>query len=151
MRRRELLAAAAACAVCAVLPATADEIFAGDLTISDAFARASPMMAQAGAGFLTITNSGDADRLVGATSEVAEIVELHTHVEDNGMLSMRKVDAIDVPARGRVALKPGSFHIMFIKLKGELKQGERIAATLVFERAGNIAVTLPVKAAGAMN
>lgn len=151
MKRREFLAAAAACAVFAAFPALADDVKLGNLTISGAFARASPMMAQAGAGFMLISNAGEADKLVAAKSDVSEVVELHTHIEENGMKAMRKVDFIDVPANGAVELKPGSFHVMFIKLKGELKEGSEVEATLVFEKAGEVAVKMPVKGPGAMN
>lgn len=151
MFRREFLAAAAAFAAYAANPALADDVKLGNLTVSGAFARASPMMAQAGAGFMIITNAGEADKLVAAKSDISEVVELHTHIEENGMKAMRKVDFIDVPASGSVELKPGSFHVMFIKLKDQLKEGQQVAVTLVFEKAGEVAVTLPVKGPGAMN
>lgn len=151
MKRRDFLAAAAACAVFAALPALADDVTIGNLTISGAFARSSPMMAQAGAGFMTIANGGEADKLVAAKSGVSEVVELHTHVEENGMKAMRKVDFIDVPANGMVELKPGSYHVMFINLKDGLKEGTEVATTLVFEKAGEVTVMLPVKGPGAMN
>lgn len=151
MKRRELLAAAAACAVAAAFPALADDVKLANLKISGAFARASPVMAQAGAGFMTIANAGAADRLVAAKSGVSEVVELHTHIEENGMKAMRKVDFIDVPANGAVELKPGSFHVMFIKLKERLQEGSLVEVTLVFEKSGEVAVKLPVKGPGAMN
>ena len=151
MIRREFLAAAAMFAAYAINPALADDVKLGNLTISGAFARASPMMAQAGAGFMTIANSGEADRLVAARSDVSEVVELHTHIEENGMKAMRKVDFIDVPANGAVELKPGSFHVMFINLKAPLKEGEQVDVTLIFEKSGEVAVSLPVKGPGAMN
>jgi copper(I)-binding protein len=151
MFRREFLAAAAAFAAYAANPALADDVKLGNLTVSGAFARASPMMAQAGAGFMIITNAGEADKLTAAKSDISEVVELHTHIEENGMKAMRKVDFIDVPASGSVELKPGSFHVMFIKLKDQLKEGQQVTVTLVFEKAGEVAVTLPVKGPGAMN
>ncbi len=151
MFRRDFLAAAVVFTAYAVSPALADDVKLGNLTVSGAFARASPMMAQAGAGFMIITNAGEADKLVAAKSDISEVVELHTHIEENGMKAMRKVDFIDVPASGSVELKPGSFHVMFIKLKDQLKEGQHVAVTLVFEKAGEVAVTLPVKGPGAMN
>lgn len=151
MIRREFLAAAAILAAYAVSPALADDVKLGNLTVSGAFARASPIMAQAGAGFMTIANAGEADKLVAARSDVSKVVELHTHIEENGMKAMRKVDFIDVPANGSVELKPGSFHVMFIKLKDQFKEGQQVDVTLVFEKAGEVAVTLPVKGPGAMN
>lgn len=151
MFRRDFLAAAVVFTAYAVSPALADDVKLGNLTVSGAFARASPMMAQAGAGFMIITNAGEADKLIAAKSDISEVVELHTHIEENGMKAMRKVDFIDVPASGSVELKPGSFHVMFIKLKDQLKEGQQVAVTLVFEKAGEVAVTLPVKGPGAMN
>lgn len=151
MIRREFLAAAAMFAAYAITPALADDVKLGNLTVSGAFARASPMMAQAGAGFMTIANGGEADKLVAAKSDVSEIVELHTHIEENGMKAMRKVDFIDVPANGSVELKPGSYHVMFINLKERLQQGETIKVTLVFEKAGEVTVSMPVMGPGAMH
>lgn len=151
MFRREFLAAAAAFAAYAANPALADDVKLGNLTVSGAFARASPMMAQAGAGFMIITNAGEADKLVAAKSDISEVVELHTHIEENGMKAMRKVDFIDVPANGSVELKPGSYHVMFINLKERLQQGATVNVTLTFEKAGDVAVTLPVMGPGAMH
>jgi copper(I)-binding protein len=151
MFRREFLAAAAAFAAYAANPALADDVKLGNLTVSGAFARASPMMAQAGAGFMIITNAGEADKLIAAKSDISEVVELHTHIEENGMKAMRKVDFIDVPANGSVELKPGSYHVMFINLKERLQQGATVNVTLTFEKAGDVAVTLPVMGPGAMH
>ncbi len=151
MKRRDFLAAAAACAVFAALPALADDVTLGNLTISGAFARSSPMMAQAGAGFMTIANGGEADKLVAAKSGVSEIVELHTHVEENGMKAMRKVDFIDVPANGMVELKPGSYHVMFINLKERLQMGAKVEVTLVFEKSGEVTIAMPIMGPGAMH
>ena len=151
MFRRDFLAAAVVFTAYAVSPALADDVKLDNLTISGAFARASPMMAQAGAGFMIITNAGEADKLVAAKSDISEVVELHTHIEENGMKAMRKVDFIDVPANGSVELKPGSYHVMFINLKERLQQGATVNVTLTFEKAGDVAVTLPVMGPGAMH
>jgi copper(I)-binding protein len=67
------------------------------------------------------------------------------------MMAMRKVDAIDVPANSQTVLAPGGLHLMFIGLKSPLQEGGQVAVTLVFEKAGEIAVSLPVKGPGAMN
>lgn len=149
MYRRTFLAAALA--ACFAMPAAADDVKAGSLTISGAFARSSPMMAQAGAGFMTITSSGEADTLLAFKSDICEKPELHTHIDDNGMMKMRAVDKIDVPANGSVELKPGSFHLMFIDLKERLQQGQMLDVTLVFEKAGEVAIKVPVKGPGAMH
>lgn len=103
-----------------------------------------------GAGFMTLRNAGTApDRLVSARAAIARTVELHTHIHDNGVMRMRPVPAIEVPARGEVQLRPGGFHLMLIGLTAPLRQGERIPVTLVFERAGEVQVELAVESAGA--
>lgn len=151
MKRRTLLLAAFACAILPASPALAQDATAGDLTITAGFARSSPMMANAGAGFLTIANAGAADRLLAFKTDACTQPELHTHIEENGMMAMRKVEAIDVPASGEAVLAPGGLHLMFIGLTAPLKEGESVAVTLVFEKAGEVAVSLPVKGPGAMN
>ncbi len=102
-----------------------------------------------GAGYLTLRNSGAADRLVSARAAIATTVELHTHIHDNGVMRMRPVEAIDVPANGTVTLEPGGLHLMLLELKQPLRQGETVPVTLVFERAGEVQVQLAVQSAGA--
>jgi periplasmic copper chaperone A len=103
-----------------------------------------------GAGFMTLRNAGATpDRLVSARAAIARTVELHTHIHDNGVMRMRPVPAIEVPARGEVQLRPSGFHLMLIGLTAPLRQGERIPVTLVFERAGEVQVELTVESAGA--
>ncbi|WP_439551739.1 copper chaperone PCu(A)C [Falsiroseomonas sp.] len=103
-----------------------------------------------GAGFMTLRNAGPTpDRLVSARAAIARTVELHTHIHDNGVMRMRPVPAIEVPARGEVQLRPSGFHLMLIGLTAPLRQGERIPVTLVFERAGEVQVELTVESAGA--
>ena len=117
------------------------------ILIEDAFARASSPTAKAGAAFMVITNSGDRDdRLVGAASDVAMHVELHTHVaDDNGVMRMRQLeDGLPLPAGDQHALKRGGDHIMFMGLTRPLNDGDTITVTLTFEQAGEIEVDIPV-------
>jgi periplasmic copper chaperone A len=124
---------------------------AADLTVSGAFLRASPKVANAGAGFLTISNSGKTDdKLIGASADVSKTVELHTHIKDGEIMRMRQVQSIAVPAGGAAQLKPGGDHVMFIDLKGPLMEGDKVPVTLVFEKAGKIDVVMPVLGVGAM-
>lgn len=99
-----------------------------------------------GAAYLQVQNSSaTADRLIKATSDVAESVELHTVVREGDVMKMEQVEAIDVPANGEVTLKPGGFHIMMLGLKHELKVGEKFAITLHFEQAGTVEVQAEVR------
>lgn len=120
------------------------------LEISGGFTRASPKVAHAGAGFMTIRSLGQADRLLAFRSPICTQPELHTHVNENGMMRMRQVPHIDIPAGGETVLKPGSLHLMFINLTEPLDEGKMVPVTLVFEQAGEVTLELPVKAPGAM-
>ncbi|MEO5336223.1 MAG: copper chaperone PCu(A)C [Magnetospirillum sp. WYHS-4] len=124
---------------------------AGSITVEEPWARASAGMAKAGAAFLTLRNDGDApDRLVGAKSDASAKVELHTHKNVDGVMMMRPVEAILVPGKGSAMLKPGGDHVMFMGLNKPLVEGQSVSVTLVFEKAGEVKVAIPVKAAGAM-
>jgi len=119
--------------------------------IENAWARATPGMAKNGGAYLTVVNAGKSrDRLVAATADVAKRVEVHTHINDNGIMRMRQVDGIDLPAGGTIQMKPGGYHVMLIGLHKPLKKGERFPVTLVFEKAGEVKTSVEVRSVGAM-
>ncbi|MBK5932664.1 hypothetical protein C8N32_10693 [Rhodovulum imhoffii] len=132
-------------AVCAA--SFAVPVLAQGITIEDAYARASTMMSQSGAAFMTIANSAEADdRLVSASSDVAKRVELHTHVAGKGgVMQMVEVEeGFVIPAQGRHVLERGGDHVMFLGLNRPLEQGDTVTVTLSFENAGDISVDIPV-------
>lgn len=134
---------AATLAFAFALPAFAQQ----SLTIAEAYALSSGAFAKTGAAFMAISNPGpEDDRLIAARSDVAERVELHTHLIDaNGVARMVEVeDGFAIPAGSTHALQRGGDHIMFLGLTAPFEQGQTIAVTLVFERAGEIAVEIPV-------
>jgi hypothetical protein len=119
----------------------------GGITVSDAWARTSPMMERAGAAYMVLQNSGATeDKLLSVESDVAKTIELHETKEMNGMMSMSPVPNIPVPAGGKTELKPGGLHVMLIDLTRELKAGDKVQLTLNFEKAGKVPVTVEVKA-----
>lgn len=128
---------------CTAIPAAAPH---AGLTIEGPFARPAPGSGQGGA-FLTVVNAGsNADRLIAARSPVAPVTELHETIDDNGVMKMRPVPGgFEVPAGGRLELKPGGKHLMFVGLTTPLTAGSEIEITLVFEKAGEIAVKAPVQ------
>lgn len=133
---------AALAAACLAMPA-----LAGDIMVHDPYARASTKMSSSGAAFMVLMNKGDADdRLVSASSEIAERVELHTHKEDaNGVMRMMEVEeGFVVPSGGEHALARGGDHVMFMGLKQPLAHGDVVNVTLTFEKAGAVAVEIPV-------
>lgn len=120
---------------------------AGDIEIDHPYIRATPPGAAVAGGFMTITNHGkEADRLLGGSVEFAQKVEVHTMEMDGDVMKMMKLsDGLEIPAGGSVVLKPGGFHVMFIKLNGQLKEGEKRQGILVFEKAGEIKVDFAVE------
>ena len=118
----------------------------GHMSISGAWVRATPPRAKMAAAYLTVTNrSGKADRLIAAATNAAAKTELHTHAMTNGVMKMRQIPAIQVPAHGTAEIKPGADHIMLIGLKNPLKAGGMTALTLVFEHAGKITIKVPIQ------
>ncbi|MER6192220.1 copper chaperone PCu(A)C [Streptomyces cyaneofuscatus] len=94
------------------------------------------------AGFLVVQNSGGAaDRLTSVTSPLSDDVTIH----ETKNQQMREVTSFEVPAGGELDLERGGNHIMFMDLKKQPKQGEKVSVELHFEKAGPITVDLPVK------
>jgi copper(I)-binding protein len=115
--------------------------------VKDAWARATPGGAQTGAAYVTIVSRTD-DRLTAVASPVAKTVQLHTMSMDGGIMRMRPVAAIDIPAGEAVTLRPGGFHIMLEGLKQPLHEGQSFLLTLSFEKAGDRQVTVIVEKPG---
>jgi periplasmic copper chaperone A len=131
--------------------ALAHDYRAGDLSIGHPWSRATAPAAQVGAGYLTIENRGaQPDRLISAAFANSASVELHEMAMEGGVMRMRELkDGIAIAPGQKVELKPGGLHLMFMGLKGGLKQGEGVKGALVFERAGRIEVEFKVEAMGA--
>ena len=121
----------------------------GQLEIQAPWARATPGQAQNGAAYLTIV-SPTTDRLTAASSPVAKKVELHTMSMEGGVMRMRPLAALDIPAGQTVALSPGGTHIMLLGLARPLREGQSFPLTLSFEHAGGRQVTVAIEKAGAM-
>jgi copper(I)-binding protein len=147
----KFIQAGAVClAITLMASAAAKDTMAGNMHIVKPWARATAPTAQVGGGFMGLMNMGKTDdALLAVKASVSEKVELHTHSMDGGVMKMREVARIDVPAGKTVELKPGSFHVMFINLKAPLKKGDTIPVTLVFEKAGEVKVDMAVDAMGA--
>ncbi len=139
-------------AIAFAAPAYAQDITVGTLTLSNLWARATPPKAPTAAGYLTITNTGsEADTLTAAATPMAETTELHIMEVKNGIMSMHPVEGgIKIPPGKTVALAPGGYHLMFIKLKHDLKQGGTLPVTLTFAKAGTVDASLPIMPIGSM-
>lgn len=130
--------------------AEAEPVTAGDLQLTGGFTRATLPNAEVAGGFLTVTNTGaQDDRLVSATSPVAERVEIHQMSMQGDVMRMRPLpEGVPLPAGQTVELKPGGIHLMMMDLKQPLAQGQTVPVTLTFEKAGQVELPLTV---GAIN
>lgn len=118
---------------------------AAEVSVQDVWLR-QPAPGQSVAGvFLTIRSEQNA-ALVAASSPVAGSAQLHRMSMDNGVMRMRPVARIDLPAGQTVRLAPGGLHVMLLDLRRQLHAGERIPLALVVNEAGHHAQTLEVQA-----
>jgi copper(I)-binding protein len=101
-----------------------------------------------GALFMVINNHGNAaDTLLKVESSSAQMAQTHlTEVDASGVASMKEVQAIEIPARGSVEFKPGSYHVMLMGLGNETQEGSSVTFTLTFRNAGKVVIQAPVKA-----
>ncbi|UTM59279.1 copper chaperone PCu(A)C [Photobacterium sp. CCB-ST2H9] len=128
--------------------AQAHEFKAGQLHIEHPWSKEVPPMSSVAAAFFSIENHGDEnDVLLRAESPIAEKVELHEHAHENGMMKMRQVADIQVPAHDTQLLQPGGYHVMMFNLKSVPKLGERFPLTLYFKHAGKVDVEVKVEKA----
>jgi uncharacterized protein YcnI/copper(I)-binding protein len=130
--------------------AGSDTFKVGDITIAQPWTRATPGGAKVAGGYLKITNSGAAaDKLVGGSTDIAGRFEVHEMSMNNGVMQMRPLnEGLELKAGQTVELKPGGYHVMFLDLKRQLKEGDTVNATLQFEKAGKIDVTFKVGSVG---
>jgi copper(I)-binding protein len=119
----------------------------GDLVISTPWSRQTPASATVAAGYLTIRNTGQQeDRLLSVESQAARRVEIHEMRMDGEVMRMRELnEGLPVPAGQAVRLAPGGSHLMFIAPVRHFGPGQALPATLVFQRAGRVAVSFEVR------
>ncbi len=141
------IAPAALALAMATLAISADAAGTADsITVVDPYVRMAPPGAMATAAFMVLKNDGGKDaKLVRAENSVSKITELHTHLNEGGVMKMRQVPAIDIKAKGEAVLRPGGFHVMMIDLKTPLKDGDKVAITLGFEDGSSKQIEAPVK------
>lgn len=117
---------------------------AGQLTITGAWARATPPGARTGAAYLTFANDGAADTLLEASTPSARTVEIHTHIVEGGLQRMVELAELTLPAGQTVVLQPGGLHLMLIDLTAPLAPGATVALSLRFAAAGTVELEVPV-------
>ncbi|WP_336293716.1 copper chaperone PCu(A)C [Bartonella sp. CB169] len=127
-------------------PTFAHKYQLSDIEIIHPWTRATPKGVKIGSGYLYIINHGSTpDRLVSVSTNEAQTTEIHSMTVINDIMKMEKMhNGIEIPGNGEITLKPGGNHIMFMGLSQPFKQGDKIKATLTFEKAGTIDVHFSV-------
>jgi copper(I)-binding protein len=119
----------------------------GDLVVENPWARES--VTRTGVVYLRVHNDGDSDdRLIGVASEVADKAQLHASEMQDGVMRMRPVEALLVPAHGEAVLEPGGLHVMLMGLGDPLVEGNSLPLTLHFEQAGEVEVVATIESIG---
>jgi copper(I)-binding protein len=139
MKFSKHLIAAALTTVCAT------SAFAQNVTVTDAWARATVAGQKATGAFMTIT-AKDNTKLVGVSSPVAGVAEIHEMKMDKDVMKMAALpNGLDLPAGKAVALKPGSFHVMLMDLKAPLAKDTTVPLTLTLQDAKGVKSTMELK------
>ncbi|WP_416408728.1 copper chaperone PCu(A)C [Agrobacterium rosae] len=126
-----------------------DVVKSGDLELSGAVAKAMLPGQPVGGGFVTIKNDGSSDdRLISVETPLAGRSEIHEMAMVNDVMKMRKLnEGIVIPAGKTVELTPGGLHFMFFNVKKPFAEGDKVPATLTFEKAGKVDVVIEVGSA----
>ena len=136
----------AATAAALATPAAAHEYAVGDLTVDHPIAYETAPGARTGAGYFTITNAGDTpQRLTGVAADFPQ-VQMHLSAEADGVMTMTRQEAIEIPAQGSVVFAPGGYHVMFMGLDADgLDVGAEFPLTLTFEGLDPLTVSVHVE------
>jgi copper(I)-binding protein len=149
-----LLAAAAAGAAAhadAGMPPARDAASSAAISVVGAWSRATAGGVSVGVVYFEVINAGSADTLLTIECPAAERVEMHATTRADGIMKMRRVPSVDIPAGGRLAFQPGGLHAMLIGLEQPLQEGGRLPLTLVFRRAGKLRFEAAIQGLGSLN
>jgi len=118
-------------------------------SVEGAWVREAPPNASAMAGYVTITNNTDHERLlVFAKSKQFNVVEIHRTIVENGVAKMRRQEDLPIPAGGSLELKPGSYHLMLMTPKTVFKANDEVTVTVCLKLDNDIEevdIIMPVK------
>jgi len=116
----------------------------GGVEISSAYIKPPFSGRTTSAAFFTIQNKGDDTRLIAASTPIAETTEIHTHIEGNGVMKMRRIEGVDLPQGSTVEFKPGSYHLMMFNTT--LEEGQKDAPlTLTYSNGETITLIVDIE------
>ncbi|HEX3350685.1 MAG TPA: copper chaperone PCu(A)C [Acetobacteraceae bacterium] len=119
------------------------------ITVSHAWARATPPPLKTSAAYMSLATSGPADRLIGVSTPIAATAQVHESIRDGAVMKMRPVSGVQIVPGKPATLSPGGYHIMLTGLKQPLTAGQTFPLTLTFEHAPPLTTTVTVEAPGA--
>ena len=132
-----------------VLAMTVSLAAQAQVTVKDAWVRATVPQQKATGAFMQLQSVQDA-KLLSAQSPVAGVVEVHEMSMDGGVMKMRAIPSLALPAGKAVELKPGGYHVMLMDLKGQVKDGDTVPVTLVVEGKDGKRQNIEIKASARM-
>lgn len=146
MKKKLLLIGLLVFVVAACAPAAPYASFNG-IDVYEPYAHLVPA-GETTAAYMVIHNTAaETDRLLGATSEAANMVTvMESMMMEGDVMSMSDIPGIEIPGGERVELKPGGYHIMLMDMKQDLVDGGTVMVVLEFEKAGKMSLEVPVKA-----
>ena len=127
------------------MAAVAHEFKLGEIAIGHPYSRTTAPGQSTGGAYLRLENRGPADKLVSASTPVAQGIEMHEMRMAGEMMQMREVSVIELPSNRPVVLQPGGLHLMLVGLKAPLNKGDKFPLTLKFQRAGEVTVDVVVE------
>lgn len=114
--------------------------------VKESWIRAVPPSSKMSAAYMVIMNHGETDdQLISVKTELAHVAEIHNVEKKDGMMKMMPVPFLEIHSGGKKELKPGSYHIMLIKLNRIPKKGYKYDIMLHFKKAGMVKVNAEVK------
>lgn len=120
--------------------------WAGPISIENAYIRLLPPTQSITGAFMVLKNTSQSDvALVHVQTDISRLAELHTHLQENGMMRMRQLEKINIPANASTELQPGGYHIMLIDLKSPLTLGQKVSLSLEFDDGSREQIQAEVK------
>lgn len=128
-------------------------LFAGNIEIDEPYVKLTPPNAKNSAIFMNIKNNSNEDiKLIDAKCDFAQSTEIHTHIHEDGMMKMIRIQDATIPANGNLELKPKSYHIMLMGIKDSVKDDTKLNLELSFSNGEKIELKdIPAKAVMPMN
>jgi len=129
----------------ALFAAVAAQAQSPAVKVDDAWVRATVAPQKATGAFMQLTAAKPV-KVIAASSPLASMVEIHEMKMEDGVMKMRAVEALPLPAGQAVALKPGSYHVMLMGLKAPIKAGDTVPLTLTVEGEDKQRTAVEIKA-----